>query len=101
MALPAFVPGTIGLLRVQAIGVHPAPHRMLTACGAELHRQGAQRFHMLSFQGGAQLQRRSRRVTHYHTEGIESYDELCSLLDRRAHALTMRIASVCHGDIAW
>src|SRR5207245_2492184 len=83
--LPTFLPGTIGLLRVQAIGVHPAPHCMLAACRAEFHHQGAQRFQVLSFQGGAQLQRRSRSVTQYHTEGIESYDELCSLLDRRTH----------------
>src|SRR5437867_12127187 len=101
MTLPAFVTGTIGLLRVQAIGVHPAPHLMLAACRAEFHRQGAKRFRFLAFQGGAQLQRRSRSVTQYHTEGIESYDELCSLLDRRTHALAMGIASVCHGDIAW
>ena len=101
MPLPAFVPGPIGLLCVQALGVHPAPHRMLAACRAECHRQGAQRFRVLSFQGSAQLQRRSRSVTQYHTEGIESYDELCSLRDRRAHALALGIASVCHRDIAW
>jgi hypothetical protein len=74
---------------------------MLAACRAECHRQGAQRFRVLSFQGGAQLQRRSHRVTQYHTEGIESYNEVCSLLDRRTHALTMGIAAVGHGDITW
>ena len=62
MPLPAFVPGTIGVLDVQAIGMHPAPYLMLAACRAACHRQGAQRFHALAFQGGAQLQWRSRRV---------------------------------------
>ena len=101
VALPAFLPGTIGLLRVQAIGMHPAPYCMLTACRAAFHRQGAQRFHVLSFQGGAKLQRHSHRITQDHTEGIETYDEICSLLDRRTHALTMGIAAVSHSDIAW
>ena len=101
MPLPACVPGTIGLLRVQAIGVSPAPHLLLATCRAECHRQGADRFHFLSFQGGAQLHRRSRRVTQDHTEGMKSYDELCALLDRRPHALARRIAAVGYGDIAW
>jgi hypothetical protein len=39
--LPTFVPGTIGLRRVQALGVHPAPHLMLAARRAERHRQSA------------------------------------------------------------
>ena len=39
MPLPTCVPGTIGLLRVQAIGRHPAPHCMLAARRAERHRQ--------------------------------------------------------------
>ena len=100
MPLPACVPGTIGVLDVQAIGMHPAPYLMLAACRAECHRQGAQRFHALAFQGGAQLQWRSRRVPQYYTEGMEAYDEIGSLLERRTHALALRIAAVCHGDIA-
>jgi len=101
VALPAFLPGTIGLLRIQAIGMHPAPHLMLAACPTEFHCQGAQRFRVLAFQGGAQLQRRSHRVTQYHTAGIEADDKIGSLLDRRTHALTMSIAAVGHGHIAW
>src|SRR5262245_60956026 len=100
MSLPAFVPSTIGLLLVQTIVMHPAPHLMLAAGRAEYYHQGAQRFRTLVFQGGAQLQRRSRRVTQYHTEGIETDDEIGSLLERRTHALARRIAAVCHGDIA-
>ena len=65
MSLPAFVPGTIGLLHVQTIGMYPAPYLMLAAGRAEDYHQGAQRFHTLVFQGGAQRQRRSRRVTQY------------------------------------
>src|SRR2546425_7814566 len=87
-------------LRIQAIGVHPTPHLRLGARRAEYYRQGAQRFRFLSFQGGAQLQRLSRSVTQYHTKGIEPYDELGPLRDRRTHALALGIASVCHGDIA-
>src|SRR5215470_17272065 len=80
--------------------MYPAPRLMVAVCGAEVHSEGAQRVRMLSFQGGAQLQRRSHRVTQDHTEGIETYDEIGSLLDRRTHALTMGIAAVGHGDSA-
>ena len=86
-ALSTFVPGTIGLLRVQAIGVHPAPHFMLAAPRAERHRQSTERFHALAFQGDTQFHRRSRRVTQDHTEGIEPYNEVGPLRDRRMHAL--------------
>ena len=99
MALPACVPGTLGVLRVPALGVHPAPHCMLAACRAALHHQGAQRVPVRSFQGGAPRQRRSRSVTQYHPEGMESYDARCALRDRRTHALPMGLASVCHGDL--
>src|SRR5262245_60535815 len=99
MALPAFVPSPIGLLGVQAIGVHPAPHLMLASWPMEDHHQGAQRFWGLSFQGGTQLQRCSRRIPQYHAEGIESYDEIGALLDRRPHALALGIAAVGYGDI--
>src|SRR6058998_769946 len=101
MPLPAFVPGPIGLLHIQAIGMHPAPHLMLAARRAECHHQRAQRFRFLAFQGGTQLQRRSRRVAQDHTEGIEPYDERCPLLDRHMHALALGIASVGHDDIPW
>src|SRR5262249_49905820 len=100
MPLPAFVPGTIGLLHVQAIGMHPAPHLILAARRALCHPQRAQRFHFLAFQGGAQLQRGSRRVAQRHTEGIEPYDERGPLLDRCMHALALGIATVGHDDIA-
>src|SRR5215510_353724 len=100
MPLPAFVPGTIGLLDVQAIGMHPAPHLILAARRVECHLQRAQRFHFLAFQGGAQRQRGSRRVPQYHIEGMKSDDEIGSLLERRMHALALRIAAVGHGDIA-
>jgi hypothetical protein len=73
---------------------------MLAACRVECHHQSAQRFHTLAFQGGAQRQWRSRRVPQYHTEGIEADDEICALLERRTHALALRIAAVGHGDIA-
>lgn len=63
MPLPTFVPGTMGVLGVQAIGVPPAPHLMRAACPLEDHRQGAQRFGVLAFQDGTQLQRGSRRIT--------------------------------------
>ena len=100
MTLPTFVPSTIGLLGVQAISVYPASDLMLAACRVEGDCQGAQRFRGLAFQGRTQRQRRSRRVAQDHTEGIEAYDDLCALLDRRTHTLAMGIASVCHGDIA-
>ena len=73
---------------------------MLAACRAEFHRQGTQRFYALAFQGGAQLHRRSCRVPEDHTEGIESDDEIGSLLDCRTHTLTMRIPAVGHSNIA-
>src|SRR5262249_14914070 len=41
-----------------------------------------------------------RRVPQYHTEGMKSDDEIGSLLERRMHALALRIAAVGHGDIA-
>src|SRR5215468_3745728 len=99
MALPAFVPGTIGLLHVQTIGMHPASYLMLAASRVACYHQGAQRFQTLVFQGSAQLQRRARRVTQYHTEGIETDEEIGSLLECHTHALALRIAAVCHGDI--
>src|SRR5438093_9113884 len=101
MPLATFLPGTIGLLRVQAIGVHPAPQLMLAARRVERHRQRAERFHLLAFQGDTQLHRRSRRVTQDHTEGIEPYDEVGPLRDRRTHALALGIAAVGYGNIAW
>ena len=51
MPLPAFVPGTIGVLHVQAIGMEPAPHLMLAARRGGDHHQRAQRFGLLAFQG--------------------------------------------------
>ena len=101
MTLPAFLPGTIGLLHMQAIGVYPAPYLLLAACCVERHCQSAERCHFLALQGDAQLQRRSRRVTQDHTEGIEPYDEVCPLCHCCPHALALGIATVCHGDIAW
>ena len=93
--------GPIGLLRVQTIGAHPAPHLMLAARRAERHRQRAERGHFLAFQGGAQFHRRSRRVMQDDTEGIQPDNEVGSLRDRHTHALALGIAAVCYGDIAW
>ena len=64
------------------------------------HRQSTERFHALAFQGDTQFHRRSRRVTQDHTEGIERYNEVGPLRDRRMHALALGIAAVCYRDIA-
>jgi hypothetical protein len=100
VALPACVPGTVGVLRVQAIGVPLAPPRLLAAWRAACHRQGTPRFQALAFPGGAPLHRRSCRVTADHTEGLEADDAVGSLLDRRTQALPRRITTVGSGDIA-
>ena len=86
MSLPAFVPGTIGLLHVQAIGMYPAPYLMLAAGRAEDYHQGAQVsirwcFKAAHSANGAPVASPST------TEGIETDDEIGSLLDRRTHAL--------------
>ena len=79
----------------------PMAHLMLAARCAECHYQRAQRCRFLAFQGGAQLQRRSRRVAQHDTEGIEPYDERGPLLERRTHALALGIAAVGQDDIPW
>ena len=86
MSLPAFLSGTIGVFCGQAIGVHPAPHLMPAARGVEHNRQRAECGHFLAFQGGAQLQRFSRRVVQDHTKRIKPYDERSPLLECRTHA---------------
>ena len=95
MPLPTLVPGTMGLLRVQALGMHPAPHCLLAARRAERHRQSPERFQALAFQGDTQFHRRSRRVTQDHPEGSEPYHEVGPLRDRRMHALALGRAAVC------
>src|SRR5215217_8802972 len=73
---------------------------MLAARGLEHHRQGADRFHFLSLQGGTQGQGLLLLIKEYDTKGIEPYDEVGPLLHCLTHTLGMGIASICHGDIA-
>lgn len=101
MALPAFVSGPIGVVRVQALGVPPAPHLRLAARCVAHDRQRASGGHLLALQDGAQIHRRSRRVAQDHTKRIATHTERGSLLERCPHALALRIASVGSDDIPW
>jgi hypothetical protein len=101
VARPAWVPGTRGLRRVQALGRPPAPAGMLPAGRAAFHRQGAPRCRGLSCPAGAALPRDSPRVTQAHPVGREADAAGGALLERRPHALPMGRAAVSHRDLAW
>jgi hypothetical protein len=99
MALAALLPRSTRLLRVQAIGMHPAAHLVLAVRRLDHHLQGTNRLGFLALQGLTQRQRFTGNITQDHTEGVEPHDERRPL-DRVTHALGLRITASRQGDIA-
>ena len=102
MALPAFVPGPMGLLRVQARGRATQPR---TSCWPPVAQSATARVRSVSvccrFKAAHSSKGAPTALRSTTLKGWRADDEIGSLLDRRTHALTLGItAAVGHGDIA-